>query len=156
MSDSDIDTILSRRGALLGAAAIAAGSMAAVSSSNALATPAPPSLPPATSEVSPFIARIPQVQLDDLASSCSNPLARPRTSFRLVPRRSSRAFAFACDVLGEAVRLAERRAAVEQFPSIPDQHRRARHPLPSCEVKARKRASDYSHPRLARIDLRVS
>ncbi|WP_298372448.1 epoxide hydrolase family protein [uncultured Bradyrhizobium sp.] len=66
MSDSDIDTILSRRGALLGAAAIAAGSMAAVSSSNALATPAPPSLPPATSEVSPFIARIPQVQLDDL------------------------------------------------------------------------------------------
>lgn len=66
MSDSDIDTILSRRGALLGAAAIAAGSMAAVSSSNALPTPAPPSLPPATSEVSPFIARIPQVQLDDL------------------------------------------------------------------------------------------
>jgi pimeloyl-ACP methyl ester carboxylesterase len=67
MRDSDTHTIktLSRRGALLGIAGVAAGSFAAASSSNAFTTP-PLVLPPTTSDVSPFNVRIPQTQLVDL------------------------------------------------------------------------------------------
>src|SRR6478672_3753507 len=61
----DSDTLLSRRRAVLGMAAVAAGSFGAASSSNAFATPALV-LPPATSDVSSFSVRIPHAQLADL------------------------------------------------------------------------------------------
>jgi hypothetical protein len=67
MSNSDANTVepISRRGTLLGIAGAAAGSIAAVSSSNAFATQSL-ALPPTTSGVSPFAVRIPQAQLIDL------------------------------------------------------------------------------------------
>src|SRR5882757_19723 len=61
----DLDTLLSRRRAVQGMAAVAAGSFGAASSNNAFATPALV-LPPATSDVSSFSSRIPQAQLADL------------------------------------------------------------------------------------------
>src|SRR6202008_965499 len=67
MSNSDANTVepISRRGTLLGIAGAAAGSIAAVSSSNAFATQSL-DLPPTTSRGSPFAVRIPQAQLIDL------------------------------------------------------------------------------------------
>src|SRR5258705_8728646 len=67
MIDSNTRTIepLSRRRAVFRMAAVAAGSFAAASSSNAFATP-PLVLPPTTSDLSPFSVRIPQTQLVDL------------------------------------------------------------------------------------------
>src|ERR1700741_5242127 len=61
----DSDTPLSRRSAVLGLAAVAAGGFAAASSTSAFGAPALV-LPPATSDVSSFSARIPQAQLADL------------------------------------------------------------------------------------------
>jgi hypothetical protein len=67
MSNSEANTVepISRRGTLLGMAGAAAGSIAAVSPSNAFSTQSL-ALPPTTSGVSPFSARIPQAQLVDL------------------------------------------------------------------------------------------
>jgi len=67
MRDSEAHTIerVSRRRALLGMVGVAAGSLAAASSSNAFSTPSL-ALPPTTSGLSPFSVRVPQTQLVDL------------------------------------------------------------------------------------------
>src|SRR6478736_2792426 len=61
----DSDTPLSRRRAVLGLAAVAAGGFVAASSSDAFAAP-DLVLPPTSSDLSSFSARIPQAQLADL------------------------------------------------------------------------------------------